>query len=636
MGTFNERGAERRLLRALQRARGPQTDPATATKRLRELAATLPSARRGVTNSVEASKRHARALAHELKLDKGTTYDLVLAAELHEIGKAVLPRDILYSPGELDPALKEIVESHAEQGALLTESLERPVVTAALGLQNEHYDGHGPKGLRGEDSPLVARALAVVAAFVAMCSQRPFRDALDREHALEVLRSQAGRQFDPTLVEAFARTFPQRKVAGAALDAGAALARPLRGAQLAYRRHGRVSTVVLSAFSTVAVVIGATTLAPDGIGRAIERMGWPTKVGPAATEDGIAVIAAADEEGRGGDDSADGIQSSVGAMGAVGAAAADRAFGASEYVSGGSSPTQVTRIQSSYTYRSTDDGITATSPPDDDGTTASGGEGTTSSGGTDGSSSYPDDSDEGTASGDADEPDSDDGGSTSSSKGSTDPEHPGKRSGNDKSKDKKDASTDEAEEGESEEGDPAEPEDTEGSEDPEEKGPKPKETEAPDDTPSSQPAPDDYSGPGRGGGHENEKGQAAAQAKSNGNGNGTAAAGGPTEEEPATEEDPAVDPADEGAADEEAPADPATEESRGNGRDKDNRPASEFKAYQSEDEEYVAETETDDDGAAEASDEATESESLGSMGEQPAATEVRTTEEPAPSWNTLH
>jgi HD-GYP domain-containing protein (c-di-GMP phosphodiesterase class II) len=74
---------------------------------------------------------------------------------------------------------------------------------------HERWDGRGyPDGLAGEDIPLAARIVFVCDAFHAMTSDRPYRDGLPLETALDELRANAGRQFDPRIVEAFLEVAP--------------------------------------------------------------------------------------------------------------------------------------------------------------------------------------------------------------------------------------------------------------------------------------------------------------------------------------------------------------------------------------------------------------------------------------------
>lgn len=278
------RRAERHLERTLNETELSAESPATAVARLRRLAVTLRAVRPRVTSPLGASKRHARDLAGALGLDEQAAADLVLAAELHEIGKASIDRSDLYEAGELDPASRESIDRHPVLGAALATATGRPAVAEAIGAQNERFDGTGPAGTQGLDIPLLARALSVVSAFVAMTSARPFRSAFDHRYALEVLQASAGSQFDPAVVDAFAGVLPQRKAAILGAGAASALARPARGLAVAFNRHGNFSKAAISSLSAAVILVGATALAPDGITRAIENASWPVRIGQNTTE----------------------------------------------------------------------------------------------------------------------------------------------------------------------------------------------------------------------------------------------------------------------------------------------------------------------------------------------------------------
>jgi diguanylate cyclase (GGDEF)-like protein len=129
-----------------------------------------------------------------------------LAAELHDVGKAAIPASILNKATSLGVAERSFIERHSAIGERIVSSaptLEAigPIVRAA----HERPDGTGyPDGLRLEEIPMSARIIAVVDAFDAMTNDRPYRQAMPAAVALAELRRQAGRQFDPAVVEAFA------------------------------------------------------------------------------------------------------------------------------------------------------------------------------------------------------------------------------------------------------------------------------------------------------------------------------------------------------------------------------------------------------------------------------------------------
>ncbi len=137
-----------------------------------------------------------------------------LAAELHDIGKSAMPASILEKPGPLDAVERAFMERHSEIGerivaAAPTLEATAPIVRAA----HERPDGLGyPDGLRLEEIPLSSRIIAVVDAFDAMTSDRPYRKAMPQGEAIDELRRHAGTQFDPAVIEAFAATMPSRAI----------------------------------------------------------------------------------------------------------------------------------------------------------------------------------------------------------------------------------------------------------------------------------------------------------------------------------------------------------------------------------------------------------------------------------------
>lgn len=126
-------------------------------------------------------------------------------ALLHDIGKIGIPDAILLKPGSLTVQERKVMQQHVTYGYnILAPIIDlRPVLDIAL-YHHEHWDGSGyPYGLKGEQIPLVARLFAVVDVFDALTSDRPYRTAWSRTQALEFIREQAGRLFDPKVVELF-------------------------------------------------------------------------------------------------------------------------------------------------------------------------------------------------------------------------------------------------------------------------------------------------------------------------------------------------------------------------------------------------------------------------------------------------
>ena len=127
------------------------------------------------------------------------------AAPIHDVGKLVVPAEILLKPGALSPKERDEMRAHPRAGASLVLPLPnaRHVLPYVL-LHHEQWDGGGyPCGLRGESIPVEARLLAVADAFDAMTSLRPYSAARSRGEAFAELEHNAGSQFDPSMVEAF-------------------------------------------------------------------------------------------------------------------------------------------------------------------------------------------------------------------------------------------------------------------------------------------------------------------------------------------------------------------------------------------------------------------------------------------------
>jgi HD-GYP domain-containing protein (c-di-GMP phosphodiesterase class II) len=147
----------------------------------------------------------ALAVGKRLGLEGTQLGELSRAAELHDIGKLAVPDAILYKPGRLDPDEQRFIRNHSAIGErILAASPALAPVSRIVRATHERWDGQGyPDGLAGEDIPVGARIIAVCDAFVAMISVRPHQEALGLDAALAEVRSCAGGQFDPAVVETF-------------------------------------------------------------------------------------------------------------------------------------------------------------------------------------------------------------------------------------------------------------------------------------------------------------------------------------------------------------------------------------------------------------------------------------------------
>ena len=135
-----------------------------------------------------------------------------LAAELHDIGKAAVPRAILEKPGRLDATELAYLRQHSVIGErILAAAPSLANVAPLVRATHERPDGTGyPDGLRLDQIPIGARVIAVVDAFDAMTASRPYQATRSVDQALVELRRGAGTQFDRAIVAAFLEVIADR------------------------------------------------------------------------------------------------------------------------------------------------------------------------------------------------------------------------------------------------------------------------------------------------------------------------------------------------------------------------------------------------------------------------------------------
>jgi len=124
---------------------------------------------------------------------------------LHDAGKVGIPERILNKPGPLTAAEWRVMRTHPLIGYQMLQGIPF-LETAAKVVRSHHemFDGSGyPEGLRGEEIPLAARVFAVVDAFDAMTTDRPYRAALSIDQAASEIERMAGTQFDPEVCRVF-------------------------------------------------------------------------------------------------------------------------------------------------------------------------------------------------------------------------------------------------------------------------------------------------------------------------------------------------------------------------------------------------------------------------------------------------
>jgi putative two-component system response regulator len=151
--------------------------------------------------------RLSEQVGRVLGLNEERLFELRHAAPLHDVGKIGVPDAILRKPAPLTREEWAVMRQHTEIGARILEGCAYPVIQMARTIaltHHERWDGKGyPQGLGGEEIPLWGRIVAVVDAYDAMTNDRPYRPALSQEQAVEILRAERGKQFDPLIVDAF-------------------------------------------------------------------------------------------------------------------------------------------------------------------------------------------------------------------------------------------------------------------------------------------------------------------------------------------------------------------------------------------------------------------------------------------------
>jgi diguanylate cyclase (GGDEF)-like protein len=151
----------------------------------------------------------AVSVAQVLGLPQSEVDRIRTASLLHDLGKLAIPDEILAKPDELVEPEWRVVAEHPKIGQVVLEQAGALRDAATIVLHHhEWFDGRGyPHGLAGTDIPIGARIVAIADAYEAMVAGRPYRAAVDHDHAIAELRRHAGIQFDPELVELFASMF---------------------------------------------------------------------------------------------------------------------------------------------------------------------------------------------------------------------------------------------------------------------------------------------------------------------------------------------------------------------------------------------------------------------------------------------
>jgi len=158
---------------------------------------------------IQRMAHYSRLIAEELGMNAQQQDDVLNAAPMHDIGKVGTPDQILLKPGRLSSEEMVVMRQHAEIGYSILKDCQARVLRLAAEIaltHHERWDGAGyPRGLSGDEIPLVGRIVAVADVFDALTSVRPYKQAWSLEEARQHLLDNARSHFDPQCVDALLR-----------------------------------------------------------------------------------------------------------------------------------------------------------------------------------------------------------------------------------------------------------------------------------------------------------------------------------------------------------------------------------------------------------------------------------------------
>jgi len=156
---------------------------------------------------------YSRVLAQAMGYGEAETENLRLASIMHDIGKLLVPTEILEKPARLTDEEFAEIKRHTTYGGQLLDHVEGDVMALAREVALQHHeraDGKGyPRGLSGEDISLAGRIVAVADVYDALTSRRSYKEAWKPSDAYDEILRCSGTQFDPQVVEAFKRVYPE-------------------------------------------------------------------------------------------------------------------------------------------------------------------------------------------------------------------------------------------------------------------------------------------------------------------------------------------------------------------------------------------------------------------------------------------
>lgn len=161
---------------------------------------------------VQRMSHYTKILAMALGMEEDQAEELRMATTMHDIGKIGIPDNILLKPGKLDEQEFAEMKKHVVIGGNILSNPRSTLISLAYKVATAHHekwDGSGyPNGLVGDAIPIEGRIAAIADVFDALTSERPYKKAWSIEEAVEFLKSQSGKHFDPQLVQLFIEQLP--------------------------------------------------------------------------------------------------------------------------------------------------------------------------------------------------------------------------------------------------------------------------------------------------------------------------------------------------------------------------------------------------------------------------------------------
>ena len=156
---------------------------------------------------IKRVSEYSRILAEELGLEPGRVEFVRIASTMHDVGKLLIPSEILEKPGKLTDEEYSTIKTHTTIGGQLLENVEgdEMQLSRTIAMQHhERFDGNGyPRRMHGDDISLEGRIVAVADVYDALTSKRSYKDAWSEADAYREIVNGRGTQFDPQVVDAF-------------------------------------------------------------------------------------------------------------------------------------------------------------------------------------------------------------------------------------------------------------------------------------------------------------------------------------------------------------------------------------------------------------------------------------------------